>query len=431
MKLRPLAEMKPTGEAWFGQIPAAWDFKRLKYLAQFKSGEGITSDEIAEAGEYPVYGGNGLRGYTNRYTHEGDFVLIGRQGALCGNINYAGGRFWASEHAIVATLRSEHSVVWFGELLRTLNLNRLSQSAAQPGLAVERIQNIFAPVPPLAEQRRIASFLDAKLGRLDELTRKKERQLALLAEKRQALISHAVTRGLDPNAPTQPSGLPWLGNIPAGAAPKRLKHLLTKVEQGWSPQCENRIAADGEWGVLKVGCVNGTEFDETENKALPSFETPLPELEIKPGDILVSRANTTELLGSAALVKKIRPRLLLCDKLFRLTAREQVDRRFLTYSLASGSVRYQFERDATGASSSMKNIGQDTLRNSFVVEFAPKQQTEIADFLDNETSHLDRARQRITDQLAKLGEYRQALITAAVTGQVAIPKVRPTKRRRA
>jgi type I restriction enzyme, S subunit len=148
----------------------------------------------------------------------------------------------------------------------------------------------------------------------------------------------------------------------------------------------------------------------------------LPELEIKPNDILVSRANTTELLGSAALVKSVRPRLLLCDKLFRLSARQKVDRRFLTYSLASASVRYQFERDATGASSSMKNIGQDTLRNSFIIRFPPEEQVAIADFLDRTTANLEAASRQIAAQLGKLGEYRQALITAAVMGQIALRK---------
>jgi len=114
------------------------------------------------------------------------------------------------------------------------------------------------------------------------------------------------------------SGVEWLGEIPAHWKTKRVKHCLKLIEQGWSPSCENRIAEDDEWGVLKVGCVNGAEFNPDENKALPADLEPCQELEIKPGDVLMSRANTRELLGSTSVIKSVRPRLLLCDKLYRL-----------------------------------------------------------------------------------------------------------------
>ncbi len=91
--LNPNAPMKDSGLPWLGEIPAHWEVIKLKYLARFKSGDSITSNEIDESGDYPVFGGNGLRGYTRAYTHEGHHVLVGRQGALCGNVNYAIGKF--------------------------------------------------------------------------------------------------------------------------------------------------------------------------------------------------------------------------------------------------------------------------------------------------------------------------------------------------
>ncbi len=184
---------KPSGLPWVGNIPAHWEVKRLKYVARFQSGEAITALEIREVGEYPVYGGNGLRGYTDRFTHEGEYVLIGRQGALCGNINYASGRFWASEHAIVATLRPGFSVLWFGELLRAMDLNQHSQSAAQPGLAVERIQNLSAPVPPSEEQTALAEFFAQNTNEMDSLAKAIDTQLVKLGEYRQALTAAMVT----------------------------------------------------------------------------------------------------------------------------------------------------------------------------------------------------------------------------------------------
>jgi type I restriction enzyme, S subunit len=87
--------------SWPGDRPQHWEVKKLAHLARLKSGENITSEELEEGASYPVYGGNGIRGYSSRFTNNGDFVLIGRQGALCGNVNCASGKFWASEHAIV------------------------------------------------------------------------------------------------------------------------------------------------------------------------------------------------------------------------------------------------------------------------------------------------------------------------------------------
>ena len=149
----------------------------------------------------------------------------------------------------------------------------------------------------------------------------------------------------------------------AGWDLQRLKFALRAVEQGWSPSCENRPAEEGEWGVLKVGCVNGAEFDPAENKALPPDLEPVPSLEVKPGDILMSRANTRELPGSAVLVKQTPSRLLLCDKLYRLKINPAVvDPSFFVLALSSRVARDQLERDATGASSSMQNIAQSVVR---------------------------------------------------------------------
>jgi len=216
---------------WLDAIPTNWQRKKLKYVASLKSGDSITSDEITDAGAYPVFGGNGIRGYSSAYTHCGNHVVIGRQGALCGNINYAAGCFWASERAVVAEIKEQAEVTWLGELLRSMNLNQYSQSAAQPGLAVDVIANLEIPVPPLREQRSIADYLDRETARLDALVAAKERVLGLLVEKRRALITRAVTRGLDPHAPLRDSGIPWLGEIPAHWEIERARWLFRERDQ--------------------------------------------------------------------------------------------------------------------------------------------------------------------------------------------------------
>lgn len=195
--LDPNVKMKPSGVDWIGEIPDVWEVRRLKYIAFLKSGENITSESITENDVYPVYGGNGLRGFYSRYTHSGRHILIGRQGALCGNINYAEGNFWASEHAVVVSKIDSYETFWLGELLRIMNLNQYSVSAAQPGLSVDKIKNLFIPIPPLTEQQAIADFLRGETEKINTLISKIQRQIDLLNEYKQSLITAAVTGKID------------------------------------------------------------------------------------------------------------------------------------------------------------------------------------------------------------------------------------------
>ncbi len=195
--LDPSVPMKASGVEWLGEVPAHWAVMPLKRIVRLQSGEAITSERIEEAGSYPVYGGNGLRGYADAATHKGDFTLIGRQGALCGNVNYASGEFWASEHAIVAHPLRSLNTRWLGELLRTMNLGQYSVSAAQPGLSAEALGNLRCPVPERSEQDRIAGHLDRELAAMDSLAGEAEAAITLLQERRSALISAAVTGKID------------------------------------------------------------------------------------------------------------------------------------------------------------------------------------------------------------------------------------------
>jgi type I restriction enzyme S subunit len=195
--LNPDVPMKDSGVEWLGRISETWVVKKLKRIASLKSGDGIVSENISETGEFPVYGGNGLRGFTSRYTHDGFFVLIGRQGALCGNINYAEGKFWASEHAVVVSPITELAPRWLGELLRAMNLNQHSVSAAQPGLSVDMINNLYIPFPPSSEQEIISSFLTRKTAIIDTFVTKVQQSIEKLREYRQSLISAAVTGKID------------------------------------------------------------------------------------------------------------------------------------------------------------------------------------------------------------------------------------------
>lgn len=298
-----------------------------------------------------------------------------------------------------------------------------SVGVSYPAIRPQEIAHLPAPLPSLRLQQEIADFLDHKTAAIDALIEKKERLIELIAEKHYSLTTLAATVGFNPNTASKDSGIPHLGKVASTWEIQPLRHRLRRIEQGWSPECDNRQAEDTEWGVLKVGCVNGGVFNEAENKALPLNLRSVPELEVRCGDVLVSRANTRELAGSVALVMKTRPKLLLCDKLFRLKYRaESVDPGYLALALRSPHARWQIEREATGASDSMQNIGQDTLKR-LVLAWPPlEEQKRIAKKMYEFEQRNTKLAARIGRQIQLLREYRQASITAAVTGQANIPK---------
>ncbi len=186
-------EMKDSSVEWIGMIPKHWEIIKIKHLAKLQSGSNLTSNEISDTGSYPVYGGNGLRGFYGSYNCEGSYVLIGRQGALCGNINYAEDKFWATEHAVVCYPKKTYNTLWFGEVLRLMNLGQYSLASAQPGLAVERIKGLYVPNPSIEEQNKIALFLKQNIGKIDLYARHCQRQIALLQERKQIIINEVVT----------------------------------------------------------------------------------------------------------------------------------------------------------------------------------------------------------------------------------------------
>lgn len=182
MKMNRAEEYSKDGykQSPLGLIPDDWEVKRLgEVCTHFKSGITITSKKIQEKGQYAVYGGNGFRGYTDMYTHDGEYILIGRQGALCGNICFVTGRNYVSEHAIA--VQTSQDIIWLKYKLIFWDLNRFSESSAQPGLSVEKLIRFQLSIPPLAEQRKIAEVLstwdkaiELQTAIIDKLTLRKK-----------------------------------------------------------------------------------------------------------------------------------------------------------------------------------------------------------------------------------------------------------------
>ncbi|MDR2749212.1 MAG: restriction endonuclease subunit S, partial [Clostridiales bacterium] len=155
------------------EIPDSWEWARLGSFARLKAGNTIPDADLMRmqtGGLYPCYGGNGIRGYAETYNREGRYIAIGRQGALCGNIHLFEGKFYATEHCILAMIFGGTSLDWFAYMLEGLDLNNSMSSTAQPGLAVRDLNKVLIPVPPLEEQIRIEEKVRKLLALADEFT---------------------------------------------------------------------------------------------------------------------------------------------------------------------------------------------------------------------------------------------------------------------
>ena len=181
-KEKPLPEIREEEKPF--DLPEGWIWCRLGEIFTLQAGKNISASYIKETGEYPCYGGNGIRGYVDKYNTIGDFPIIGRQGALCGNVNIASGKFYATEHAVVVYTYAQCLSYWALYFLTALNLNQYATATAQPGLAVNKINMVCIPLPPLAEQQRIVQRLEELLPLCEEILQDKPQ--SVLKDKQKA-----------------------------------------------------------------------------------------------------------------------------------------------------------------------------------------------------------------------------------------------------
>lgn len=192
--LDPDVEMRNSGVDWIGVLPNNWKITTLKHLCCMQAGKNLTTEQILEEGKYPVYGGNGVRGYYDTYNNEGDYLIVGRQGALCGNVHLVCGKFWATEHAVITKCKNNIDIHFLYYLLVGMNLNQYaSNAAAQPGLSVGTILNVRTVLPPIEEQNIIADYLKEKCSIIDSIIKEKEALIADLEQYKRSLIYEVVT----------------------------------------------------------------------------------------------------------------------------------------------------------------------------------------------------------------------------------------------
>ena len=205
-KILATGEVKCIDEEIPFEIPQGWEWCRIKHLFSMQAGKNIKAFELSiiptSSHTYPCYGGNGLRGYVNRYNTEGNFILVGRQGALCGNVKEAKGKFYATEHAVVTDGYGLTHLHWAYYFMWAIDLNQYATATAQPGLAVSNIIEVLIPLPPHEEQIRIASKIDDTIQYIESFAKAQNELEALnnevIINLRKSILQKAIQGKLVP-----------------------------------------------------------------------------------------------------------------------------------------------------------------------------------------------------------------------------------------
>lgn len=432
--LKPHAAYKDSGLPWLGPVPAHWRTVRNGSLFGQRSQTGFAELPILEVS---LKTGVQVRAFGGATRKQVMSDLAKYKRAAKGDLAYNTMRMWqgalgvcpvdglVSPAYVVARPYAGVDTRYFAALFRTGDY-MAEIDAASRGIVKDRnrlywdqFKQMQSPCPPPEEQAAIVRFLDWANGRMERAIRAKRKVIALLTEQKQGIVQTGVSYGLDDGVALTSSGVQWLGDIPRHWQVSRLKHCISSIEQGWSPQCDAQPAGEHEWGVLKVGCVNKESFAWRQNKKLPDALRPDASLEVRDGDILVSRANTRELLGLAALAEKPRPKLILSDKLFRFRAKAaRFDSAFLVLALRAKASRAQIESNTNGASSSMQNIGQSVLKNLWLAVPPLGEQQAIVEKIAIQIRPLNEAVLRLEREIELLREYRSRLVADVVTGKL-------------
>lgn len=410
VEYRKYSENKGSGIEWLGEIPEHWEVRKFKHYYASSMGNTILKEELSDDAKTPVYSATEfveILGYIDNpdvILHRDDFIIPARGNSI-GHVKLVEGECTCTQTTIYAKRLYQGRInptfaYWYQIGLRK-KLYEFDNTAI-PQLTVRQVKENPMLVPKMDEQQAIASFLDRETSRIDALIQKKERLIELLKEKRIALITQAVTKGLDPNVPMKNSGVEWLGEVPEHwgiEKPTRLFRLVKGINaakltkeyisenQGEYPVYSGQTEDDG-----LMGSIDWYDFD---------FEIPVIFI-----TTVGAKAMTTRIVrGKFSLSQN-------CALAIPINTR--IDARFYEPT---------FQRLFDYEKGSISLIMQPSLRfedfNHFKVPYPSTiEQKAIAAFLDRETSRIDALSSKVNDSITLLREYRSSLINAAVTGKI-------------
>jgi len=416
-KYKPYPEYKDSGIEWINKIPKHWEALRFKYTMVLQRGYDLPAEQFIE-GEYPVCGSNGIIGYHNEYTTKGPSFTIGRSGSV-GEVNYFAVNFWAHNTSLFAKdfIRVLPRFAYY--LLIALDVKFLSAGSAVGTLNRNYIHDLLIVLPKKGEQQNIADFLDRRTSEIDELIAKKEQLIELLTEKRTAIISHTVTKGLNPDAPVKDSGINWLGEIPEHWKLVPTKFVI-KARPGaikTGPFGSQLLSSEMLSGTVKVynqRSVLDRDFEAGENYISEEKYEELRAFTVYPNDILITTRGT---IGHCAIVPTGAEQGILHPCLIRIQADERkVLIEYLSLLIQDGTT-VQTQLCLMSNATTIEVIYSDSLRKVKLPLPPIKEQKQILNYCSIETAKIDALIAKVIEAIEKLKEYRTALISAAVTGK--------------
>lgn len=195
--LDPNVPMKDSGTEWLGEVPAHWNIAKLRWLIALRSGDFIENTNVTSNGCIPVYGGNGIMGYTIMANCNSNTIVIGRVGAMCGNVHLVTTPSWITDNALYLTRYRGYNLNYLYYLFQSLNLNRFANKTAQPLITQSQILDQFVPLPSIEEQESVVSWLTENVKKFDFTIQLINKHISLISEYRQALITATVTGQVD------------------------------------------------------------------------------------------------------------------------------------------------------------------------------------------------------------------------------------------
>lgn len=446
--MKPYPAYKPSGVPWLGDVPEHWEVKRIRFMARLNPGatrkldpaEGVSflpMEAVGDDGSLKLEQTRPVEEVSTGYTYfeDGDVTVAkitpcfeNGKGAnmqcLTGGVG-----FGTTELIVIRPSEGVHPQ-WLYLLTQSTLFRKRGEALMQGSGGQKRVPDGFIKDFPVAwpsedEQAAIAAYLDAETARIDTLVAEKEKLIDLLGEYRQSVITEAVTKGLNPNAPMKPSGVTWLGDVPAHWDIERLKFGLSWIESGTSVNAADTPAAEGQLGVLKTSCVYTRTFRPEENKTVVPEDELRVSCPVRLDAVIVSRMNTPELVGAAGLVRHAPENVFLPDRLWQVIAdQKKLMPAFLYWFTNTKAYSVQVQSACSGSSDSMQNLGQDKFRNFTIPLPPPTEQTAIAAHLDTQTAKIDGLIAHVEREIELLRELRSATITDAVLGRI---DVRPTQ----
>lgn len=409
-----MRKMKASGIEWIGEIPEGWEVVPVKRLCTMQAGKNLTSEQIAPEGTYPVYGGNGIRGFFSDYNCDGQFLTVGRQGALCGNVHKINGKVWATEHAVITTPSSYTILDFLYYLLIGMDLNQyVSSTAAQPGLAVGTLLNLKTCYPcSTLEQTQISNYLNAKCSEIDVMLSKTRSSIEEYKKLKQAVITQAVTKGVRGEREMKDSGVEWIGKIPREFDSVQLKFFCKLITDGthFSP-----TTVENGWPYITAGDVHGIGLDYNSAKRISEEDFQLLVAQgCQPlkGDVLLVKDGATT--GRVGFVDSDTPCVIL-SSVAMLRPADNTDGHYLMYLLASDFLQKQILVSMAGSAMPRTTL---TKLTKYIGLLPPlHEQKEIANYLDAKCAEIDKLIAKKEQLVKELESYKKSLIYEVVTGK--------------